>query len=61
MATDNAKSVTVREPQLLVRLNQLAKTGFFGKTATEVAEGLLRVKLRELKAEGWFNKEAGSG
>lgn len=54
---EEAKTVTLREEQLLKRLNELAKTGFFGTSATDVAETLIRAKLRDLRREGWFQKE----
>lgn len=38
-------------PQILTRLERLAATGFFGSTATEVAEELLRIALRTMSAE----------
>jgi hypothetical protein len=41
-------------PQVVAALEQLAKTGKFGKTASEVAEELLRSKLRETEREGWL-------
>jgi len=44
-------STTVQVWELL---NLLAQTGRFGKTPTEVAEELLRAKLREVEREGWL-------
>jgi hypothetical protein len=35
------------------QLDQLVDTGMFGKTRAEVAEQLLREKLRELIEKGW--------
>jgi len=35
-------------------LQDLLVTGFFGLNTSDVAEGLLREKLRELHAAGWF-------
>ncbi|MCE7894836.1 MAG: hypothetical protein DYH12_34890 [Sorangiineae bacterium PRO1] len=37
-------------------LEALARTGRFGKNGAEVAEELLRAKLREVELEGWLNK-----
>jgi hypothetical protein len=47
-------------PQVLSSLDALVKTGLFGKTRTEVAEELLRLKVREAVAEGWVER-AGQG
>jgi hypothetical protein len=40
-------------PQVREVLDLLAKTGRFGKNASEVAEELMRTKLREVELEGW--------
>ena len=45
-------------PWVTVSLERLARTGRFGKNASEVAEELLRAKLRELELEGWLDREA---
>lgn len=37
-------------PQVVNALSSLLETGLFGRTISEVAEGLLREKLRELTA-----------
>ena len=43
-------------PWAVETLNALAKTGRFGKNASEVADELLRAKLREVEADGWLDK-----
>lgn len=45
-------------PQVKDLLESLAKTGRFGKNASEVGEELLRAKLREVELEGWFERRA---
>lgn len=35
------------------QLERLVTTGLFGKTASEVADQLVREKLRELLLQGW--------
>ncbi len=40
-------------------LERLARTGLFGKTPSEVAEQLVREKLRELLLQGWPNPKPG--
>lgn len=42
-------------PQVLKALDALVKTGKFGKTRSEVAEELMRLKLREIELEGWLD------
>lgn len=42
-------------------LESLAKTGRFGKNPSDVAEELLRAKLREIETEGWLEKPARRG
>jgi pyruvate/oxaloacetate carboxyltransferase len=42
-------------PQVLAALDGLVKTGMFGKTRTEVAEELMRLKLRDLVTQGWLD------
>lgn len=44
-------------PQVVKALEALAKTGKFGKNASEVAEELLRAKLREIELEGWLRSQ----
>ena len=44
-------TVSVEEP---ADLDALAKTGKFGKNASEAGEELLRLKLREIELEGWL-------
>lgn len=46
-------------PQVHAALERLAETGKFGKTASEVAEELLRAKLRETEQEGWLGPPHG--
>jgi len=41
-------------PQVVAALERLVATGKFGKSASEVAEELLRLKLREIELEGWL-------
>ncbi len=43
-------------PWAVRTLDKLAKTGRFGKNAAQVAEELLRAKLREVEKEGWLKK-----
>jgi hypothetical protein len=43
-------------PQVHDVLTRLAQTGRFGKSATEVAEELLRAKMREVELEGWLGQ-----
>lgn len=38
-------------PQVIALLEQLAKTGLYGKNPTEVGESLLRERLREIFGE----------
>ncbi|MDF3071833.1 MAG: hypothetical protein K0R38_7434 [Polyangiaceae bacterium] len=45
-------------PQVVADLEALARTGKFGKTASEVGEELLRLKLREVELEGWLRSTA---
>jgi hypothetical protein len=42
-------------PQVIARLDALALTGLYGKNGTEVAEELLRLKLREVDIPAWAN------
>lgn len=42
-------------PQVARMLEALAKTGRFGKNASEAAEELMRAKLREVELEGWLD------
>lgn len=52
------KPVTIRTtPWALGTLELLATTGRFGKNAAEVAEELLRSKLREVERDGWLDKD----
>ena len=44
--------------QIHERLDQLALTGVFGKSKTEVAEELLRAKLREVEVPPWVSSTA---
>jgi hypothetical protein len=46
-------------PWVSQTLDVLAKTGRFGKAPSEVAEELLRAKLREIELEGWLAKGRG--
>lgn len=41
-------------PAMSRALHDLLATGFFGLNTDDVAEQLLREKLRELQLEGWF-------
>ena len=43
-------------PNVCDQLDILAKTGLFGKNRSEVAEQLLREKLRELVLQGWTER-----
>lgn len=43
-------------PQVVEALEALAKTGKFGKNASEAGEELLRLKLREVELEGWLTR-----
>jgi hypothetical protein len=43
-------------PQVLRALQQLVRTGLFGKSVAEVAEELMRGRLRELVREGWTRR-----
>jgi hypothetical protein len=43
-------------PWVVETLEMLAKTGRFGKAPSEVAEELLRAKLREIELEGWLDR-----
>jgi hypothetical protein len=46
-------------PWVADTLDLLARTGRFGKAPSEVAEELLRAKLREIELEGWLAKRRG--
>lgn len=53
---------TIRTTQWVAdTLDALASTGRFGKNAGEVAEELLRAKLREVEREGWLERVARRG
>lgn len=41
-------------PWVKQALARLARTGRFGKAPSEVADELLRAKLREIELEGWL-------
>lgn len=43
-------------PQVLAALDALIETGLFGKTRTEIAEELLRMKVRETVTDGWLER-----
>jgi hypothetical protein len=43
-------------PWVIDTVEVLARTGRFGKNGAEVAEELLRAKLREVELEGWLEK-----
>lgn len=43
-------------PEVLSALDALVRTGLFGKTRTEVAEELLRLKVREQVTSGWLER-----
>lgn len=46
---------SIKTTEWVVRsLERLVHTGRFGKTPGDVAEELLRAKLRELEREGWL-------
>lgn len=47
-------------PWVADTLDLLARTGRFGKAPSEVAEELLRAKLREIELEGWLAKSGSS-
>jgi hypothetical protein len=49
------KEVGIRTtPQIWKVLNLLTRTGRFGKNPSEVAEELLRAKVRDVELEGWL-------
>lgn len=48
-------------PQVCGLLDKLAEQGLFGKNRSEVAEQLLREKLRELTEGGWLARETSRG
>jgi hypothetical protein len=45
-------------PEVCRALDALVATGKFGKTRSEVAEELMRLKLREVELEGWLGHDA---
>jgi hypothetical protein len=45
-------------PQVRELLELLAKTGRFGKNASEVGEELMRARLREVELDGWLERTA---
>ena len=45
-------------PQVVARLDTLARTGLFGKNGAEVAEELLRLKLREVEIPTWTGERS---
>jgi hypothetical protein len=45
-------------PWVKETLARLARTGRFGKAPSEVADELLRAKLREVELEGWLDKQS---
>ncbi len=47
-------------PQVVARLDVLALTGLYGKNGTEVAEELLRQKLREIEIPEWAGRRPSS-
>jgi hypothetical protein len=47
-------------PQVVAVLDALVRTGLFGKTRTEVAEEILRVKVRDAVTDGWLERSAGT-
>jgi hypothetical protein len=47
-------------PQVVAVLDALVRTGLFGKTRTEVAEEILRVKVRDAVTDGWLERSAGA-
>jgi hypothetical protein len=44
--------------EVCAQLDRLATTGLFGKNRSEVAEQLLREKLREHMLQGWTGPKA---
>jgi hypothetical protein len=48
-------------PWVSETLERLARTGRFGKNPSEVADELLRAKLREVELEGWLEKPSSRG
>lgn len=48
-------------PQVIARLDALALTGLYGKNGTEVAEELLRLKLREVEIPTWVEQRSKRG
>jgi hypothetical protein len=55
---DTAKLQLSTTPQVVAALDALARTGMFGKNSSEVAEELMRQKLREVLREGWTERPA---
>jgi hypothetical protein len=53
-AVNTVKLQLSTTPQVFEALEALAKTGKFGKNASEAGEELLRLKLREIELEGWL-------
>jgi DNA repair protein RadC len=60
-AVETVKLQLSTTPQVAELLELLAKTGRFGKNASEVAEELMRTKLREVELEGWTAERPGRG
>ena len=57
-AVDTVKLQLSTTAQVVEALEALARTGKFGKNASEAAEELLRAKLREIELEGWLGPSA---
>lgn len=57
-AIETVKLQLSTTPQVVEALELLAKTGKFGKNASEAGEELLRLKLREIELEGWLSRVA---
>lgn len=55
-AIETVKLQLSTTPQVVDALELLAKTGKFGKNASEAGEELLRMKLREIELEGWLSR-----
>lgn len=51
---DTVKLQLSTTPQVVSALEALARTGKFGKNASDAGEELLRLKLREIELEGWL-------
>ena len=60
-SVDTVKVQLSTTPEVVQALDTLSRTGMFGKNPSEVAEELLRLKLREIELEGWLTGDRGQG